>query len=143
MARPVHDPLLQEHIGIVGIGRLGIRVAARYLPARHSHAVGCRQRSIDAKSLLADIARVDHVDNLVMITVKDNEGIRNTGSGCDVGLPPRINANAEGTSYAAPYGNPECTPAAAYSWGYVAAMTVAIAAPAEKPAIKTRSGSAS
>ena len=50
-------------------------------------------------------------------------------------MPPFcIAANAEGRSFAARYPRPQCTPAAAYRSGYVAAMTAAMAPPADSPA---------
>ena len=46
----------------------------------------------------------------------------------------RIAANADGRSCAVPYASPEWTPAAAKSSGYVAAITAAMAPPADMPA---------
>src|SRR4051812_7768835 len=74
MPGPVHDPLLQESSVVVRIGRLGISVATGYGAVRHLHPTNRSERARNADSLLPDVARVDHVDDLVMITVKDNEG---------------------------------------------------------------------
>src|ERR1700749_2133230 len=54
-------------------------------------------------------------------------------------FPIRIAIIAEARSRAAPQGNPEWTPIAAYRSGYVAPKTAAAAPPAERPAAKTRS----
>jgi hypothetical protein len=50
----------------------------------------------------------------------------------------RGNASADGRLCAAPRGRPECTPTAAYSSGYVSAITAGIAPPAERPGTYTR-----
>ena len=101
MAGAVNIPMLQDFASArVGMGRAGVVMASRYLPAMHRFL---RARRTDG--LFKNLTAIVWMHGGVAVAMKNNCRHRRlvSGNGPATGPPPcRMAANAEGMSVAAP-----------------------------------------
>jgi hypothetical protein len=69
----VHNPLLDEHLSFIAIDGPRVPMPTWNLPRCHGHLLTAGKHLGNSKPLLTDATCVDDVNDLVLITVKDNE----------------------------------------------------------------------